>query len=248
VFKKKLLYRFEEESRNTKSIAEELIETILSPAVPTTSCWWSKMKTRTDGFRSIGEAVVQKQKQWLLNGTEPNLEEGATAKTCPGIINLLKNSFLVKSPVSADFTLDSIGNYRFNVSDGDILGISVHPANQFIQEDNQFFKNKMAIKFSLKVVIKTDDFGYMLLDPTYHNKSDFLVPPGMIDAKYGNIQQLNVIAFIELPGEGDTKTISIKEGDVLAYLVPLEPCKVTFSEDNFTKRRFNRGHSPKHNF
>jgi hypothetical protein len=246
--KKKLLYRFQDESRNTKDIAEELIKTILVKAAPTTSCWWSKMKARADGFKNLGEATVYKHKQWLSHREDFDLNEGNTAKTCPGIINLLQNSFLVKSPVALDFTLDSEGEYCFNVSDESILGVSVHPTNQYIQEDNLFFSNKIAVKFSLKIFIKAEGFGYMLLDPTYHNKSDFFVPPGMINEKYANIQELNVIAFIELPDKGCTKTISIREGDVLAYLVPLEPCTQVFSTDNFVKKRFHKGYSPKYSF
>jgi hypothetical protein len=235
--KSKLLYRFTDESRNKKDIAEELIKTILVKATPTSSCWWSKMKTRTDGFKNTLDAIKQKQINYFKTGEEFEPAEGPTSKTCPGILGLFKKSYLIKSPTEIVITIEKSGGYYFTIADSSMMGISVHESNQFYQEDNAFFKDKISLKFTIPVRFNTTDFGYMLTDPTYHNNSGCFIPMGIIDERYGKDQSLNLISFIDIPKDKETRTITIKAGDVMAYLVPFNDCDIKFSDDNFIAKR-----------
>lgn len=236
--KNKISYRFNDESLNKKDIAEELIKNILVKATPMSSCWWGKMKTRTDGFKSLLDSIKHKQVKYLKTGEDFVVENGATAKTCPGIVGLFQQAFLIKSPTDIVITIDSEGGVVYDVSDNSIIRITQHGKEQFYQDDNQLFKNKASIKFELLVSVKTTGFEYIITDPTYHNNSGCFVPTGFMSSAYSNNQELNLITLIDIPKKGETKTISITNGDVLGYLIPFKKCSLEFSEDNFIAKRF----------
>ena len=246
--KAKLLYRFENESRNAPDIAEELIKNILVKATPSSSCWWSKMKARSDNFKSRIEAIKNKQIEWFKGGADviPD-SSGTTAKTCPGIVGLLTKAYLIKCPTEVVITVNKDGGYYYNLADESILKISPHSKEQFYQQDNQHFKGKIAINIHLLVSFKTTGFDCIITDPTYHSKSDFFVPTGLLSKRHSVNQELHVIAFIDLPTEDETKTFVIDAGDVLAYLIPFEECTLSFSEDNFGAKRFKSNFNFKKN-
>jgi hypothetical protein len=245
--KSKLNYRFSDESRNTKDIAEELIKTILVKAKPTSSCWWSKMKVRSDDFKNNVDLIAKQQIAWLKgNDKEPNTKEGgATIKTCPGILGLFKQTILVTSPTEIIISINKHGEYYYNIADESIMTISGHDQEQFYQENNTLFKDKISLKFEIAVKLNTSDFGYMLTDPTYHNNSGCFIPMGIINEKYGKKQELNLISFIDIPKDKET-TIVIKAGDVLAYLIPFKDCDIEFTEKNFVLKRLQNCFQPKH--
>jgi len=244
--KSKLNYRFIDESRNTKDIAEELIKTILVKAKPTSSCWWSKMKARVDEYKDNIESIKHQQIQNLSGfNIVPSNGDGATAKTCPGILGLFKQTILVKSPTEIIITINKSGEYYYNIADPSIITISGHEKSQFYQEDNIFFKDKISLKFEIHVRLKTSDFGYMLTDPTYHNNSGCFIPMGIINEKYGKQQELNLISFIDIPKDKET-TIVIKAGDVLAYLIPFKDCDIEFTEKNFVFKKLTTRFQLKH--
>ena len=247
--KSKLLYRFQDESRNTKDIAEELIKGILVKVTPTSSCWWSKMKARVDSYKDEHERIKHQQIAFL-NGSniEPDTSSRATVKTCPGILGLFKQTYLIKSPTEIIITINKDGGYYYNISDNSIINIQSHSKEQFYQEDNTFFKDKISIKFLIGLNIKTTDFKYMFTDPTYHNNSGCFVPMGIVNDKYGKNQELNIITLIDVPKDEETRTIIIKEGDVIAYLVTLKDCDIEFSEENFIAKKLISSFQFKHMF
>ena len=247
--KNKLLYRFTDESRNTKDIAEELIKTILVKATPTSSCWWSKMKARVDGYKDTIDSIKHKQIKYLNDSNiEPDTFNGSTAKTCPAILGLFKQTYLIKSPTEIIITVNKDGAYYYNIADPSIIKIEEHNKSQFYQEDNTLFKDKIALKFQIELKVKTTDFGYMLTDPTYHSNSGCFVPMGIVNDKYGKNQDLNIISLIDVPKDEETRTIIIKEGDVIAYLVTFKDCAIAFSDDNFIAKRFNASFQSKRGF
>ena len=243
--KSKIMYRFLDESRNVKDKADTLIGKILVKGTPTSSCWWSKMKGRADGFKNHFDALKHKQEAYLANKGIAPTNTGASAKTCPGIIEVLRHAYLVKCPTDVVITINKTGEYYFNIADSSILELVDHPVEQFYQSDNQLFKDKIAIKFDIKLRLKTQGFGYILTDPTYHGNSGCFVPIGMISAKYAGSQELNIITLIDLPRSSDTKTVTIKAGDVLAYLIPSKSCSLTFSKADFVNNSFLSSFNPK---
>lgn len=240
----KLTYRFQNNTLNDKDVAETLIKKILVKATPTSSCWWSKMKHRTDGFKDNIDRIKGDHANFIKKvGQNTNPNRGTTAKTCPGILGLFNQTYLIKSPTDIIITITKTGEFLYDVADSSICNLEEHNQEEFFQEDNQLFKNKKSIKFALGISIKTTGFGYVLSDPTYHSNSGFFVPTGLINEKYSNNQQLNIITLIDIPKEA--KTVIIKEGDVLAYLIPFEKCSLSFSKENFIYKRFIKGFNTK---
>jgi len=190
------------------------------------------MKNRMDGFKNQLEAIKHYQKDYLNTGLMPTPSGGATVKTCPGIVDLLKTAYLIKAPADMVITVESTGRYCHNSSDPSIINITPHDPAQYFQEDNKLFDGKIALKFDIGVKIKTTGFGYIITDPTYHSNSGCFVPTGVMSSQYAKSTELNVIAMIDIP-EGDDKVISIKAGDVLAYLIPFEKCGMDYTEENF---------------
>jgi hypothetical protein len=240
-----LSYRFYDERRNQKDVAEELIKSILVQATPKSSCWWSKMKTRVDGFKSQIESIQYKQHQLMTTGNEESPWGGSTVKTCPGIVDLLKTAYLIKSPADIIITMNTEGGYCALSSDDSIISIDEHDRPQFYQEDATLFEGKVSLKFSIKLNIKTSGFGYVLADPTYHSNSGCFVPMGIVNSEYAKLTELNVITLVTLPKEGE-KVITIKAGDVLAYLVPFEKCRLAFTEEDFAAKRFFKTFQGRH--
>ena len=132
MFAKKLLYRFHEERYNNLDICTDLIKTVIVPALPKTSCWWSKMKSVGGSFKTKQREIIETQK-CILKDKENKEEYLPTAKTCVGIIELFKQSYLIKSPCECIVTVDSDGNYYYNTSDGTILDVGSHGKYQFYQ-------------------------------------------------------------------------------------------------------------------
>jgi hypothetical protein len=233
----KIQYRFYDENLNVKEVAEEFIGNILVKATPTSSCWWSKMKTRMDGFKSQLDMIKHRQHMAISTGEDIPPWGGSTAKTCPGIVDLLTTSYLIKSPTDVVITIDNRGVYYALSADESILTVSEHDVSQFQQDDATLFKGKIAIKFSIKVLLSTTGFGYILADPTYHANLGCFVPMGILNSDYAKLTELNVITLVDIP-KGENKVITIKAGDVLAYLVPFEKCELAFAETAFIRGFF----------
>jgi len=238
--KNKIFYRFQDNTLNEKDVAQELIKNIIVKATPSSSCWWSKMKHRADEYKDKVDRIVKKQINFIKTGEEylANDDEGMTVKTCPGILGLFNQAYLVKSPVDIVITINKRGGIVFDIADNKGINISTHSQSQFYQDDNQMFKDKICVKFVLPVRLKTTGFGYMLADPTYHSNSGCYVPMGLINDRYANNQELNIITFIDIPKDEDTKTIKINTGDVIAYLIPFEKCSLSLSKENFIAKRY----------
>lgn len=237
--KNKISYIFHNHELNEKDIAQELIKKILVKAAPSSSCWWSKMKSRTDVYKDNLDRIIAKQSNFIKTGIDYTSEDSdSTAKTCAGILGLFGQTFLVKSPTQIVITLNKNGNFVFDIADQSIVTIKEHPKSQFSQENDKMFDNKVCIKFSLGLSLKTTGFSYMLSDPTYHSNSGCYVPMGLISEKYANNQQLNIITLVDIPK--DEKTIIINEGDTIAYLIPFKRCILSFAKTNFIYKRFKK--------
>jgi ethanolamine utilization protein EutQ (cupin superfamily) len=242
--KNKITFRFHNNDLNDKSIADELIKTILVKATPTSSCWWSKLKSRTDKYKDNISRIKGSQSHFIKTGVDYSTDDsGNTAKTCPGILGLLSQTFLIKSPTDIMITINNLGQYVSDISDKSILTIQEHPKHQFVHDDNTLFDGKIAIKFTIAISIKTTGFPYILTNPTYHSDSGMYVPMGIINERYSNNQQLNLITLVDIPKE--EKTITIKAGDVIGYLVPFAKSSLSFSTDDFLSARFIKSFNPK---
>ena len=209
-----------------------MIKQVLVKASPSTSCWWSKLKNRVGESKDIFEQKAKEQ-GLRLKGTASPLKEGPTAKTCTGILNLLNKSYLVKSPADIVLTVDSQGAAQWDFSSENLLSIIPHDSDQYWSEDNTFFDKKACFKLRIQVRLKTSGFGYMLVDPYYHNNFDVSVPLGYVSELYAKSEELNIFLFIDLPPEGETKSVVIKKGDVIAYLIPDDKSSLVHEQKSF---------------
>lgn len=230
--KKYLGYRFKDDSLNNKEMAEELASEIIVQGRPTSSCWFSKLKTATKDFRTYPDFIKDRHKRMLQGEHVENTTGIATAKSCPGIISTISDSYLIKSPTDAMVTIDDKQQIVVDTSNS-LMEVRSHGRDQFVNEGNDFFADKINLKFNIQMTIKTDGVGYMLLHPVYHSKPDFFVPHGVVSSKYAKCQELNIITLVDIPKPGETKSIEIKKGDVLAYLIPMEKIGLKFSEKDF---------------
>lgn len=245
VTKKTIKYQFLAKEYNEEHVATEMIKQILVKASPSTSCWWSKLKNRIGESKDIFEQKTREQELKLTGGYNP--VEGPTAKTCTGILNLLTKSYLVKSPSDVVITVDHMGNFEWEVSTARLLQLEAHDRSQYWSEDNTFFDKKVCLKLQIKVLLKTSGFGYMLVDPYYHNNFDVSVPLGYVSKLYAKSEELNIFIFIDVPKEGETKSIVIKKGDVVAYLIPDDKSSLEHEHKSFLATMLDTGFSNKRN-
>jgi hypothetical protein len=147
-----------------------------------------------------------------------------TAKVCPAIREELKRAILIKTPCDLVFTYDSKGNLVLDTpSNVSGVSISTHPSYQVTSSSNPLphFSNKIFIKYELPVVVLFNpSLPYLFLEPQFHEH-----PPGQVvrgtapaNSEIEGLRALNIIVAMELPPEGETTTVFIKKGKVLAYL------------------------------
>jgi hypothetical protein len=249
MFKKKkyLEYTFKDDKLNLSNNATKIIVDILSPATAKSSCWWSSLKSNIGGWKSNLEFISHHQKENIKNHTNNVLGGIRTVKSCPGISGMFRNSYLIKSPADLSITITKNGQFVWN-SSNDLIRISDdHPREQFVTDEGDLFKNKIAIKFEFDIEIKTPDIPYIYIQPMYHNNIWFDVATGTIKPPYTKGIPLSVIAFVDLPEDKEI-THHINFGDVLSYIWFPEKLELRQSPDNFYITNFRKRWEVKHNF
>lgn len=231
----KLLWRYED--RITWK-PEKLIDTnmdisdYMEPCVPQTSEWWSGLDTFIDPitrntkeyFGRIKEAVFERrmpeqQAHDLLHSVPK------TAKACPGIHGLFKNSYLVKTPCDVHVTINKHEMVvAATASDPALINVRMHSKDQFKSNSN-LFDNRFNIKFDLPVCIGTKErIPYTFFDPMYHTENPWSVMPGVIDGKYASGCSLVVQTLVDINdhrvdfNDKGYWHFVLKKGQPLAYL------------------------------
>jgi len=148
----------------------------------------------------------------------------ATAKTCPGLKNILEECIIVKSPCDILITIDESGSWVYSTPAESLIKlVEEHTSEQFgypfQHEDLKLMENKRVIKFKLPIHLGTDGDAFIHLDPQMHdNRSPLSVVNGVISPPATKISPLNIITTYELPAKGSVTSINISRGDALAYL------------------------------
>jgi hypothetical protein len=245
MFKNKnyLEYHFIKNGLNRKDIRDEIIEDIISPATPRTSCWWSSLKPTRYGFKKFSSFIEEKHKEYFKNGNYTENKTIATVKQCPAINNIMTNAYLIKSPADISITISNTGGYVFN-SSNDLIDIKSHDTDQFYTEDNNLFEGKMNLKFELPIFIRTDDIPFVFLQPMYHNNIWYDVAIGSITERYTKGQPLNINVLVDIP-KGESVSYEIVFGEVLAYLWLPEKTKLKHNKRKFYEILYQRKWSSK---
>jgi hypothetical protein len=152
-----------------------------------------------------------------------------TAKTCPGVKRVLKNSILVKAPCDIVIDIDSTGRWLWKTPDlGFVELTEAHGPDQFgapwEKPGSKLFQNKRVIKFKFPFIVRTKE-PFIYLQPQFHTDLPLGIVNGVI-APPTPSTFFNIVTIYTLPAEGDTLNISIKKGEVLCYLWGANPIKL----------------------
>lgn len=168
-----------------------------------------------------------------------NKRQTFNVKACPSFIELFKNSLVYISP--CDFKLEyGIHGYTFTPSDNTILKSSSHThtvTGDGSQMGPNWNKNLHNIKLQPPICIKSKSklIRSIFLPCFYHNQNPKLeVATGIVDFIPNGTTFFNLNLFYNTAGftNTETKTLEIKAGEPLAYI--LFPDKIPqFIESDF---------------
>jgi len=234
-FKKEFLeFYFEDKKYQDKYTSSRIINTILCEGSPSTSCWWSNLDRNVLGFNNIKDYIKDWQHKRIYNKENSVVESSiSTVKTCPAVLNILTNSFLIKSPCDIVITITKDGEFIYNTPGSDLLKIESHHVGQFHTKENNLFEGKMNLKFVIPVFIKTPFIPFIFLQPMYHRNTWYTVINGSISGDYTKAQPLNINVLVDIPKTKEAVSYSIEKGDVLAYLWLPKKLKLKISDYNF---------------
>lgn len=155
-------------------------------------------------------------------------KKAATVKRCPGIANLFQEGYII--PMWADLILDfkptdnNNFEYRWEYAVSDpTWRVEVHDSRQYTGLfNNDFFQAKINAPWLIK---EKSGIKFLFVEPTYHlqNPNDFTVIPGLLNFKYQNFANINIMTQIHSPME---KNITIYAGQPMVHLIPLTDKKV----------------------
>ena len=132
-----------------------------------------------------------------------------TAKSCPGMLELFKNSFLIKFPCDVILETMETGEYLWQKpSKTQVLKITHQTEAQV--ESTGPLASSIIIKFCLPFIFQAPNNKISFLDPSYWKIQPYKLAPGVIDFKTnrGTIS-LNVITLFEKKN----KIYEFKKGD-----------------------------------
>ena len=231
--KTKLYYEFKD---STMSEENNYISNYLEESRPHSSSWFKGLPLNISEhlvgryIPSMSKLISYLHKGCMKGSPEhcSDLDGGfSTAKTCPGLKNILNNSVLIKSPCDIAITVEDTGLWMYSTPGGGMVEVMEgHPPCQFGAPGNltTLFKNKRVVKFTLPIYLSTDGEPVIMLDPQLHpNRSGLTAVSGVLSYPATRGVPLSVITTFEVPEKGTTLDISIKKGDILAYIWAANP-------------------------
>lgn len=153
-------------------------------------------------------------------------QQDPTLATCPGFIDLFKNS--INIPLWTDINITYENDRLLNVQ---MPGIG-QVTRDFVQVHNsdqwgEGFKNSLHIKLMNPWHVTSNvDTPFLMHDAVWHkeNISDYNVLSGVLEFKYQHANHINIM----LPkSNGREKTVELKAGTIIAHLTPLVDTKMT---------------------
>jgi len=167
-------------------IPPNCLDDILVKAIQEPPGWWGDLAPMIDGSKTRRQFIEQHKE--LLYENYSVLFSAGTVKRCPGIINHLASSILIKSPCDIMIRTNE-KNYQWRAP-SDILDISYHNDNQVGGSLPYHI-----IKFMLPMCFKTDsDVQATFIKPIYYKDFGYDLAPGQIETG-SSVNQLNIIAL-----------------------------------------------------
>lgn len=145
---------------------------------------------------------------------------GSTIKTCPGVIELYGKSIIIPSWTSAEFEVLPNGQVDY-ITPEDFEFSNPHGNNQF----EKFCPPDKAVSVKIRTCWTIQSKPYISVlytEPTWSDYYKFKrcrVTPGVVDLKYVNAVNINMLA--EIPPEGYTNHVRFDPGDHMLQIFPL---------------------------
>jgi hypothetical protein len=162
-----------------------------------------------------------------------------TMKTCPGFVDLLKNTITV--PLWRDYHItytDKIQNVSVpGVQDKQQMDewVDIHPSEQY----GNHYKDYVHIKLKTPwITVCNNDTRFLMTDATWHRDEfeNYRVLPGELEFRYQHSSHINLF----LPKNDEPKVLELEAGTPICYLTPLTDqhidieCKRINSEEWFS--------------
>jgi len=168
---------------------------------------------------------------------------GRTVQSCPGMLELFKNSFILKFPCDVILETKENGEYSWQKpSTTQVLIIMHHPEEQ--SEFQPPLSSFIMIKFSLPFVYQAPDNKVSFVDSVYWKNQPYKIAPGILNFKSNkHAVPLNVITLFEKKN----KIYEFKKGDPMVLLYTLNKSTLEINknlEDSFSKNILRRTFYP----
>lgn len=182
--------------------------------------WWDKITPLLNGYKSFKKFVFETPIDFLVN--KPTF---ATVKTCPGIIDLFKQSLVLKFP--HDIIIEILDDGRYiPISPSQEAMVSFHNPDQAPGFSDNFVILKICSNF---VFTTNKDSQVMFVNPLLYKdqSSSYQVVPGVVKIKKNRIEMANVIvAFPKKAGR-----YYFEAGEPIALMTFDEPIQSVTQKD-----------------
>ena len=150
-----------------------------------------------------------------------------TAQSCPGMLELFKNSFLIKFPCDVILETTITGEYSWQKpSKTQVLNILNHPEEQV--EFNPPLSSFIMIKFCLPFMYQAPNNKVSLIESTYWKNQPYKIAPGILNFMNNrNPVPLHVITFFEKKN----KIYEFKKGEPMVLFYTLHNSTLEINEN-----------------
>ncbi len=162
-----------------------------------------------------------------------------TARSCPGMLELFKNSFLVTFPCDLILETHKTGKYSWQKPSATrVLDIVHHPEEQV--EFSSPLSSFIMIKFCLPFMYQAPNNKVSLAEASYWKIQPYRIAPGILNfTDTRDAMPLNVITFFEKKN----KVYEFKKGEPMALFYTLHKSTLEMNEklqDSLARQRLER--------
>jgi len=150
-----------------------------------------------------------------------------TAQSCPGMLELFKNSFLIKFPCDLILETKATGEYFWQKPSKTKVLSMIHQTDEQI-EFNQPLSSFIMIKFCLPFIFQAPQNKVTLIEPTYWRNQPYKIAPGILNfTKDKGSIALNVITLFEKKN----KIYEFKKGEPMVLYYTLHQSTLEINEN-----------------
>ena len=150
-----------------------------------------------------------------------------TARGCPGMLELFKNSFLIKFGCDILLETNTKGEYFWQKPSGtQVLKLHHHPQEQV--ESQPPLSSFIMIKFCLPFIFQVPDNKVSFIDPVYWKNQPYKIAPGILNFRNDrHAVPLHIITLFEKKNA----VYEFKRGDPMVLLYTLNKSTLEVNKD-----------------